>query len=112
MHGKTGKTSLRNRYFKGAKGFSQAYIATIGADFVTKTLELQDGTRVSVQLWDTGGASLALGSTLTRQRLTALLFFFLSVIHSRPGALSGQCVSATTPMTLQLTARILHAARP
>lgn len=57
MHAHTGKTSLRNRYFKGAKGFSQAYIATIGADFVTKTLELQDGARVSVQLWDTGGGA-------------------------------------------------------
>jgi len=55
-----GKTSLRNRYAKGH--FSQAYIATIGADFVTKKVEIQqqDGSApapastVTLQLWDTG----------------------------------------------------------
>lgn len=58
----TGKTSLRNRYFRGSKGFTQAYIASIGADFTTKTIELDDSdaggagnkTRISLQLWDTG----------------------------------------------------------
>lgn len=55
-----GKTSIRNRYFRGPKGFSQAYLATIGADFTTKTIDLPDTsgngkpTRMSLQLWDTG----------------------------------------------------------
>jgi GTPase SAR1 family protein len=65
LHSCAGKTSLRNRYFRGPKGFSQAYIATIGADFVTKTIELDDNdgggsggpSRMSLQLWDTGEES-------------------------------------------------------
>ncbi|KAF9944021.1 hypothetical protein BGZ65_012808, partial [Modicella reniformis] len=33
--------------------FTNAYKATIGADFITKVIELEDGKRVSLQIWDT-----------------------------------------------------------
>ncbi|GAB4848315.1 hypothetical protein Ancab_002982 [Ancistrocladus abbreviatus] len=47
-----GKTSLINQYVH--KKFSHQYKATIGADFVTKELQM-DGKLVSLQIWDTAG---------------------------------------------------------
>lgn len=46
-----GKTSLMTRYVKDR--FSHQYKATIGADFLTKDLEV-DGRLVTMQIWDTG----------------------------------------------------------
>lgn len=48
-----GKTSLRNQYIH--KRFSTAYKATIGADFITKEVETDDGKKVMMQIWDTAG---------------------------------------------------------
>ncbi|XP_010521112.1 PREDICTED: ras-related protein Rab7 [Tarenaya hassleriana] len=47
-----GKTSLMNRYVNNK--FSQQYKATIGADFVTKELQIDDRL-VTLQIWDTAG---------------------------------------------------------
>ncbi|KAL4308150.1 hypothetical protein GQ457_01G029250 [Hibiscus cannabinus] len=47
-----GKTSLMNQYVH--MKFSQQYKATIGADFVTKELQIDD-RNVTLQIWDTAG---------------------------------------------------------
>ncbi|KAA8546917.1 hypothetical protein F0562_003346 [Nyssa sinensis] len=47
-----GKTSLMNQYVH--KKFSQHYKATIGADFMTKELQIDDKL-VTLQIWDTAG---------------------------------------------------------
>jgi len=47
-----GKTSLMNQYVN--KKFSTSYKATIGADFLTKEV-LVDDRLVTLQLWDTAG---------------------------------------------------------
>lgn len=47
-----GKTSLMNRYVN--KKFSNQYKATIGADFVTKDIVVDDKL-VTMQIWDTAG---------------------------------------------------------
>ncbi|XP_006654709.1 ras-related protein Rab7-like [Oryza brachyantha] len=47
-----GKTSLMNQYVN--KKFSQQYKATIGADFVTKEVLIEDRL-VTLQIWDTAG---------------------------------------------------------
>jgi Ras-related protein Rab-7A len=47
-----GKTSIMNSFVSGT--FSAAYKATIGADFLTKEITVNDKT-VSLQLWDTAG---------------------------------------------------------
>ncbi|KAL1326902.1 hypothetical protein HN51_037027 [Arachis hypogaea] len=47
-----GKTSLMNQYVY--RKFSQHYKATIGADFVTKELQVDDKL-VTLQIWDTAG---------------------------------------------------------
>ncbi|XP_042377269.1 ras-related protein Rab7-like [Zingiber officinale] len=47
-----GKTSLMNQYVH--KKFTQQYKATIGADFVTKEI-LVDDRLVTLQIWDTAG---------------------------------------------------------
>lgn len=47
-----GKTSLMNRYV--TKKFSTQYKATIGADFVTKDIVV-DEKLVTMQIWDTAG---------------------------------------------------------
>jgi len=48
-----GKTSLLERYITNK--FSMLYKATIGADFMTKEVELQNNKLVTLQLWDTAG---------------------------------------------------------
>ncbi|XP_013602853.1 PREDICTED: ras-related protein RABG2-like isoform X2 [Brassica oleracea var. oleracea] len=47
-----GKTSLMNQYVY--KKFNRQYKATIGADFVTKELHIEDKS-VTLQIWDTAG---------------------------------------------------------
>jgi len=47
-----GKTSLMNQYVN--KKFSKQYKATIGADFLTKEIEVNDAV-VTLQIWDTAG---------------------------------------------------------
>ncbi|EEB07947.2 GTPase Ypt71 [Schizosaccharomyces japonicus yFS275] len=47
-----GKTSLMNQFVNHR--FSREYKATIGADFLTKELEV-DGEAITLQLWDTAG---------------------------------------------------------
>ncbi|KAF7730836.1 Ras- protein Rab-7A [Apophysomyces ossiformis] len=51
--GGVGKTSLRNQFIH--KRFTNTYKATIGADFVTKQVLLDDGKKVMMQIWDTAG---------------------------------------------------------
>ncbi|KAL0088598.1 P-loop containing nucleoside triphosphate hydrolase protein [Phycomyces blakesleeanus] len=51
--GGVGKTSLRNQFIH--KRFTNAYKATIGADFITKEVQKDDNTKVMLQLWDTAG---------------------------------------------------------
>lgn len=47
-----GKTSLMNQYVN--KRFSNQYKATIGADFLTKEVVVDDKV-VTMQIWDTAG---------------------------------------------------------
>jgi len=47
-----GKTSVFNRYVKDS--YSEVYKATIGADFYSKTLQIDD-KEVILQIWDTAG---------------------------------------------------------
>jgi len=47
-----GKTSLMNQYV--SRKFTQQYKATIGADFLTKEIEIDDKL-VTMQIWDTAG---------------------------------------------------------
>ncbi|KAK4452294.1 putative ras [Podospora aff. communis PSN243] len=47
-----GKTSLMNQYVN--KRFSASYKATIGADFLTREVQVDD-RQVTMQLWDTAG---------------------------------------------------------
>jgi Ras-related protein Rab-7A len=47
-----GKTSLMNMFVN--KNFSAAYKATIGADFLTKEITVND-KQIQLQLWDTAG---------------------------------------------------------
>jgi len=47
-----GKTSLMNQYV--SKKFSNQYKATIGADFLTKEVQVDDRL-VTMQIWDTAG---------------------------------------------------------
>ncbi len=65
-----GKTSLRSRFL--FQRFNAAYKATIGADFVAKTLPLDpsdpDGAKATLCIWDTAGQEryAALGSSFYR----------------------------------------------
>ncbi|KAM0790567.1 hypothetical protein ACM66B_004436 [Microbotryomycetes sp. NB124-2] len=49
----TGKTSLRTRYTHNT--FSSSYRATIGCDFVSKTVFVDDMHKVVLSVWDTAG---------------------------------------------------------
>lgn len=46
-----GKTSLLLRYVR--ETFSDDYNVTVGVEFLVKQVELDNGQRVALQLWDT-----------------------------------------------------------
>lgn len=48
-----GKTSLMFRFVHGT--FKKDYLMTIGVNFSTKLLTLEDGTKVKLSIWDTAG---------------------------------------------------------
>ncbi|XP_034691739.1 ras-related protein Rab7 isoform X2 [Vitis riparia] len=76
-----GKTSLMNQYVY--KKFSQQYKATIGADFVTKELQIDDKL-VTLQLWDTAGQERfqSLGSAFYRGADCCVLVYDVNVLKS------------------------------
>ena len=51
--GTVGKTSLRHRYL--GREFSTSYLATLGADFAIKEVNLDRGITVRYQIWDLAG---------------------------------------------------------
>ena len=69
-----GKTSLMHQYV--TKKFDNRYKATIGADFLTKDIEI-DGTSVTLQIWDTAGQERfqSLGSAFYRGADACILVF-------------------------------------
>ncbi|KAK9080789.1 hypothetical protein SSX86_000547 [Deinandra increscens subsp. villosa] len=76
-----GKTSLMNRYVH--KKFSQQYKATIGADFVTKELQIDDRL-VTLQIWDTAGQERfqSLGVAFYRGADCCVLVYDVNVMRS------------------------------
>ncbi|KAL9816859.1 Ras-related protein RABG3a [Arabidopsis thaliana] len=75
------KTSLMNQYVH--KKFSMQYKATIGADFVTK--ELQIGEKlVTLQIWDTAGQERfqSLGAAFYRGADCCALVYDVNVLRS------------------------------
>lgn len=51
--GTVGKTSLIRRYVQYT--FSHDYITTIGSNFLIKKIELEEGKKITMQLWDLSG---------------------------------------------------------
>ncbi|XP_073284747.1 ras-related protein Rab7-like isoform X3 [Primulina huaijiensis] len=76
-----GKTSLMNQYVH--KKFSQQYKATIGADFVTKELQIDDRP-VTLQIWDTAGQERfqSLGVAFYRGADCCVLVYDVNVMRS------------------------------
>ncbi|KAL6993079.1 hypothetical protein U1Q18_011198 [Sarracenia purpurea var. burkii] len=76
-----GKTSLMNQYVY--KRFSLRYKATIGADFVTKELEI-DGKPVTLQVWDTAGQERfqSLGAAFYRGADCCILVYDVTSLKS------------------------------
>ncbi|XP_050204666.1 ras-related protein Rab7-like [Mercurialis annua] len=76
-----GKTSLMNQYVY--KKFNQQYKATIGADFVTKELLLDDKL-VTLQIWDTAGQERfqSLGSAFYRGADCCVMVYDVNVHRS------------------------------
>ncbi|KAG1770275.1 P-loop containing nucleoside triphosphate hydrolase protein [Suillus occidentalis] len=76
-----GKTSLRGQYISGR--FSTGYRATIGADFITKSLPdpKTPSEVISLQIWDTAGQERfsSLSSAFFRGADAVLLMFDVSV---------------------------------
>ncbi|KAH6888927.1 P-loop containing nucleoside triphosphate hydrolase protein, partial [Coprinopsis sp. MPI-PUGE-AT-0042] len=72
-----GKTSLRGQYISGH--FSTGYRATIGTDFISKTVKhpWKEGESVVLQIWDTAGQERfsSLSSAFFRGADAVLLLF-------------------------------------
>ncbi len=51
--GSVGKTSVIRRFVK--KAFEHDYKTTVGSNFLIKKLELDDDTRMTMQIWDLSG---------------------------------------------------------
>merc|ERR1712167_43258 len=73
-----GKTSLMNQYVN--KKFSNQYKATIGADFLTKEVMVED-RMVTMQIWDTAGQERfqSLGVAFYRGADSCVLVFDVNV---------------------------------
>ena len=69
-----GKTCLLSMY---VKGICEPTIPTIAVEFCTKEIELNDGTKIKVQLWDTAGQERfkSLAMTYYRKAYGILLLF-------------------------------------
>merc|ERR1711918_73793 len=76
-----GKTSLMNQYVN--KKFSNQYKATIGADFLTKEVQVDDRL-VTMQIWDTAGQERfqSLGVAFYRGADACILVFDLTAPKS------------------------------
>ncbi|KAF8045511.1 hypothetical protein N665_0163s0003 [Sinapis alba] len=76
-----GKTSLMNQYVH--KKFSLQYKATIGADFVTKEIQIGDKL-VTLQIWDTAGQERfqSLGAAFYRGADCCALVYDVNVTKS------------------------------
>ena len=48
-----GKTHILNRYAKDS--LPKSSVPTIGVEFATKTVTLNDGGKIKAQIWDTAG---------------------------------------------------------
>ncbi|CBH14575.1 small GTPase, putative [Trypanosoma equiperdum] len=72
-----GKTALVHQYVN--KNFDNRYKATIGADFLTRDVEI-DGKLVTLQIWDTAGQERfqSLGSAFYRGADACVLVFDLT----------------------------------
>ncbi|KAK7052643.1 P-loop containing nucleoside triphosphate hydrolase protein, partial [Favolaschia claudopus] len=73
-----GKTSLRGQYISSR--FSTSYRATIGADFITKTIPASDNPDaepITLQIWDTAGQERfsSLASAFFRGADAAILIY-------------------------------------
>ncbi|KAJ7247092.1 P-loop containing nucleoside triphosphate hydrolase protein, partial [Mycena rebaudengoi] len=79
-----GKTSIRGQYISAR--FSTSYRATIGADFITKTLPSQEpgGEPVVLQIWDTAGQERfsSLASAFFRGADAAILVYDVTAPHT------------------------------
>lgn len=81
-----GKTSLMNRYSTGK--FTGQYKATIGADFLSKEIVVEDGLHqrqvVTLQIWDTAGQERfqSLGVGFYRGADACLLVYDITDPHS------------------------------
>eukprot|EP01112_Ceratiomyxa_fruticulosa_P005945 TRINITY_DN1674_c0_g2_i3.p1 TRINITY_DN1674_c0_g2~~TRINITY_DN1674_c0_g2_i3.p1 ORF type:complete len:206 (-),score=35.47 TRINITY_DN1674_c0_g2_i3:1178-1795(-) len=73
-----GKTSLLDRFVN--RKFSATYKATIGADFVTKEVEV-DGKFITLQIWDTAGQERfqALGNQFYRGADCCILVYDVTI---------------------------------
>ncbi|XP_058704161.1 ras-related protein Rab-18-like isoform X4 [Poecile atricapillus] len=81
-----GKTSLITRFMYDS--FDNTYQATIGIDFLSKTMYLEDRT-IRLQLWDTAGQERFLIPSSIRDSAVALIVFDItriiaSVSHGNP----------------------------
>jgi Ras-related protein Rab-7A len=76
-----GKTSLMNQYVN--KKFSNQYKATIGADFLTKEVQVEDRL-VTMQIWDTAGQERfqSLGVAFYRGADCCVLVYDVNVMKS------------------------------
>eukprot|EP01117_Protostelium_nocturnum_P018986 TRINITY_DN8080_c2_g1_i1.p1 TRINITY_DN8080_c2_g1~~TRINITY_DN8080_c2_g1_i1.p1 ORF type:complete len:215 (+),score=65.33 TRINITY_DN8080_c2_g1_i1:74-718(+) len=74
-----GKTSLLERYVSNR--FSMLYKATIGADVMTKNIELDNRRMVTLQLWDTAGQERfqSLGTCFYRGADCCVLVFDVTI---------------------------------
>ena len=72
--GAVGKTSIRERYM--GKGFTGDYLKTIGADFASKKVKVEDND-ITFQIWDLAGQDSysAVRSTFYKGAIAALLVF-------------------------------------
>ena len=74
-----GKTNMLTRYCEGT--FKNTYVATIGVDFKTKTVNV-DQTKIKLQIWDTAGQERFRNITQTYYKNASAIMLVYSINNS------------------------------
>ena len=72
-----GKSSLLNRFTRGE--FKEAYNTTLGVEFYSQVVYVDDDTPIKLQIWDTAGQESFRSIIKTFYRSSAAVFLVYSI---------------------------------
>lgn len=78
-----GKTNVLQTFLNDTRNFNSNTPSTIGIEFGTKDIQLQDGTKVQLQIWDTAGQERYRAITSTYAVYIIVFLYKHTISHYR-----------------------------